>query len=84
MFLNIGLSGLMGYESVNGGKRLLDDGAGLKIHGAFIYGGAVTLEAEVCLTDRLSLGLRLRERVLWGGAAGHFHTQYGILLNYIF
>lgn len=58
----------MGYESVNGGKRLLDDGAGLKKYGSFIYGGAVTLEAEVCLTDRLSLGLRLRERVLWGGA----------------
>ena len=84
VLLNIGLSGLMGFESVNGGKRLLDDGAGLKRHGSFIYGGAVTLEAEVCLTDRLSLGLRLRERVLWGGAAGHFHTQYGILLNYIF
>lgn len=66
VLLNIGLSGLMGYESVNGGKRLLDDGAGLKKHGSFIYGGAVTLEAEVCLTDRLSLGLRLRERVLWG------------------
>ena len=41
-------------------------------------------EAEACLTDCLSLGLRLRERVLWGSVAGHFHTQYGILLKYIF
>lgn len=84
VFLNIGLSGLLGYENVNGGERLLGDGAGLRKHEAFVYGGALTLEAEACLTDCLSLGLRLRERVLWGSAAGHFHTQYGILLKYIF
>ena len=45
VFLNIGASGLMGYETVNGGKGLLFDGAVLKKHESFIYGGAVILEA---------------------------------------
>ena len=29
LFLNLGVSALLGYETVNGGKRLLDDGAAL-------------------------------------------------------
>lgn len=56
----------MGYETVNGGKGLLFDGAVLKKHESFIYGGAVTLEAETYLSDKVVLLLRLRERVLWG------------------
>lgn len=84
VYLNIGLSGMLGYEAVNGGKRLLDDGAVLYESESFLYGGAVTLEAEACLTDCFSLGFRLRERILWGSAAGYFHTQYGISFKYIF
>ena len=29
LFLNLGVSALLGYETVNGGKKLLDDGAAL-------------------------------------------------------
>ena len=54
VFLNIGASGLMGYETVNGGKGLLFDGAVLKKHESFIYGGAVILEAETYLQTRSS------------------------------
>lgn len=78
VFLNIGASGLMGYETVNGGKKLLFDGAALKKYESFIYGGAVTLEVETYLSDKVVLLLRLRERALWGSAAKHFHTQYGL------
>ena len=81
--MNIGASGLMGYETVNGGKGLLFDGAVLKKHESFIYGGAVTLEAETYLSDKVVLLLRLRERVLWGSAAKHFHTQYGLGIKYL-
>lgn len=66
VFLNIGASGLMGYEAVNGGKRLLSDGAALKRYESFIYGGTVTLEVETYLSDKVVLLLRLRERILWG------------------
>ena len=45
-FLNLGASALLGYEAVNNGNRLLDDGAALRKCESFIYGGAVTLEAE--------------------------------------
>lgn len=80
-FLNVGGSALAGYESVNGGKKLLDDGAALKKPEAFIYGGAITLEAEAYLSDKVVLMFRLRERILWGSAANYFHTQYGLGLK---
>lgn len=57
----------MGYETVNGGKGLLFDGAALKKHESFIYGGAVTLEAETYLSDKVVLLLRLRGCVFFGG-----------------
>lgn len=83
LFLNMGVSALMGYEAVNGGKRLLSDGAALQKQESFIYGGAVTLEAETYLSDNVVLLFRLRERVLWGSAANHFHTQYGLGIKII-
>ena len=73
---------MLGYESVNGGKRLLYDGATLD-NANLIYGGAITLEAETYLSDRLVLLLRLRERILWGSASTHAHFQYGIGIKYI-
>ena len=75
---------MLGYETVNGGDRLLDDGAALRKHESFIYGGAVTLEAEGYLTDKLVLLVRLRERLVWGGASGCCHFQYGAGVKYIF
>lgn len=83
LFLNIGGSALMGYEAVNGGKKLLNDGAALQSYESFIYGGAVTLEAEACLSDKVVVLFRLRERILWGSAANHFHTQYGLGIKII-
>lgn len=50
----------------------------------FIYGGAVTLEAEGYLSDRVVLLVRLRERFVWGSASGICHFQYGIGVKYIF
>ena len=79
----MGGSAMLGYESVNGGKRLLYDGATLGQCESFIYGGAITLEAETYLSDRLVLLLRLRERILWGSASTHAHFQYGIGIKYI-
>ena len=82
-FLSAGVSGMLGYEAVNKGKRLLWDGASLSDTESFLYGGALTLEAETYLTDRLVFVLRLRERILWGGSASLFHTGFGVGLRYI-
>jgi len=83
LFVYGGASVLAGYESVNWGETLLDDGARLTDKDAFIYGGAVTLNIEVYLSDRLALTGNVRERCLWGNDTGHFHTQYGIGLKLI-
>ena len=83
-FLNLGASALLGYEAVNNGNRLLDDGASLRKYESFIYGGAVTLEAEGYLSDSIALLLCLRERFVWGGASGRCHFQYGAGVKYIF
>ena len=74
---------MLGYEAVNQGERLLWDGASLPDAESFLYGGAVSLEAETYLTDRLVLVLRLRERILWGGGASLFHTGFGVGIRYI-
>ena len=83
MFVYGGASVLAGYESVNWGETLLDDGARLTDKDSFLYGGALTLNIEVYLSDRLALTGNVRERCLWGNDTGHFHTQYGIGLKLI-
>ena len=80
-FLSAGVSALAGYETVNGGKKLLFDGSTLRNKDGFLYGGVVTLQAETYLTDRLVLLFYGRERCLWGGSTGRFHTQYGVGLK---
>ena len=50
---------------------------------AFIYGGAITLELESYITDRIVLLANVRERVLWGGSLGKFSTQFGLGVKFI-
>ena len=61
VFVYAGASALAGYESVNWG----------------IYGGALTLDVEFYVADRIALLANLRERLLWGGDTRKFHTQFG-------
>lgn len=82
-FLSIGGSALAGYETVNWDKKLLFDGATIRNKDAFIYGGAVTLELESYITDRIVFLINARERALWGSTVGKFHTQFGIGLKFI-
>jgi hypothetical protein len=83
LLLSVGTSVLTGYETSNWGKKLLFDGATLRSEDAFLYGGALTLELEVYLTDRIILLVNARERVVWGSSIGQFSTQLGIGLKYI-
>lgn len=82
-FLYLGGSALAGYESVNWGDKVLFDGSRLTDKDAFIYGGALSLEVEAYLADRIAFVVNIRERCLWGGSTGRFHTQYGIGLKFI-
>lgn len=69
-FFYVGGSALAGYETVNWGDKVLFDGARLTSKDAFIYGGAVSLEMEAYLADRIALTVNVRERCLWGGSTG--------------
>lgn len=83
ILFSLGGSALAGYETSNWGEKLLFDGSTLRNKDGFIYGGAVTLEMETYLSDRVVLLLTARERVLWGTTTGHFHTQFGLGLKFI-
>ena len=79
-FLSLGLSALAGYETSNRGDKLLPDGATLSDKDCFIYGGALTLELEAYLTDRVALLLNARERALFG--SGYMkNVMYKILVG---
>lgn len=82
-FLSVGGSALVGYETLNWGERLLYDGARLHDSDAFVYGGALTLELESYVTDRIVLLAHVRERVLWGSSLGKFTTQFGVGVRFI-
>jgi len=81
--LSIGASGLAGYETSNWGNKMLFDGATLLNQDAFLYGGALTLELETFITDRIILLVNARERILWGSSIGEFSTQLGTGLKII-
>ena len=82
-FLSAGLSALVGYETSNRGNKLLPDGSTLLSKDAFVYGGALTLELETYLTDRMVLLLNARERALFGSSISTFHTQVGNGMKFI-
>ena len=83
VFLSIGGSALAGYETVNLGDRMLFDGSTLLAKDAFVYGGAITLELETYLTDRIVLLANIRERALWGSSLDLFTTQFGLGIKFI-
>ena len=83
MFVYAGASALVGYESVNWGEKVLQDGSTLHNRDAFIYGGALTLELESYITDRVVFLINARERCLFGSSVGKFHTQFGVGLKFI-
>jgi len=64
-------------------KTLLPDGSTLLDKDCFIYGGALTLELEAYLTDRIALLVSARERALFGSDIGKFHTQVPLGLKFI-
>ena len=83
VFVYAGASALAGYESVNWGEKVLHDGSTLHDRDAFIYGGALTLDVEFYVADRIALLANLRERGMWGGDTRKFHCQWGIGLKFV-
>jgi hypothetical protein len=81
IFCSAGLSALAGYETIRHNKKPLPDGAIINNKDAFLYGGALTLETEIFVTDWLVLLANIRERALAGSSVGLFNTQFGLGLK---
>jgi hypothetical protein len=82
-FLSMGISGLLGYESINNGKKMLSDGSLITDNSSFLYGGAVSLEFETYLSSRVVLLLQIKERYLAGSDVSNWHNQVGFGIKYI-
>jgi hypothetical protein len=82
-FLSLGASAMAGYETVNWSRKRLPDGATIRNEDAFLYGGALTLEAEIYLLDRIVLLCNVRERLLAGSSIGILNTQLCIGIKFI-
>ena len=78
-----GVSALGGYETVNRGKSVLKDGSIIKAKDAIVYGGALALQADFYLSDKIALTANVKERFVFGNSTGHFHTQYGVGVKFI-
>jgi len=82
-FFSIGASAMSGYETINWGKKELKDGATLTNKDKFVYGGAIGLEVETFLSDRIVLLIHARERMLPASTTGKFHFQAGVGIKFI-
>ncbi|HLR71110.1 MAG TPA: conjugal transfer protein TraO [Pseudogracilibacillus sp.] len=79
--LNAGITGVVGYEQVNRGKSLLDDGAKILSEDNFIYGLGGRLSLETYLSDWLVLLLQGRTKALWGTDLKQFRPSVGVGLR---
>lgn len=75
--LNAGITSVLGYEQVNRGKRILDDGAKILSQDNFIYGLGSRLSLETYLSDWLVLLIQGRVKALWGTDLNLFRPSAG-------
>ncbi|WP_290145766.1 conjugal transfer protein TraO [Paramuribaculum intestinale] len=83
LHIYVGASVLGGYETVNWGDKSLPDGSTLHNGDSFIYGGAVSLQADFYLSDKIALTANVRERFVFGNSTGHYHTEYGVGVKFL-
>jgi len=82
--LNLGISGIAGYESINRGEPLLYDGAKILDEDNFIYGAGGRITFEIYLSDRFVLVFAGRTKVLWGTDLKKLRPSSGVGLRFNF
>ena len=78
-----GISALGCYETVNWGKSVLSDGSTLHDGDNFIYGVALTLQADYYLSDKIALTAHVKGRFTFGSDVQIYHTTYGVGVKFI-
>lgn len=82
--LNFGVTGIVGYESLNRGETMLYDGAEMLSEDNFIYGGGGRLNLETYLSDRMVLLIQARTKVYWNTDMEQFRPSLGLGLRFNF
>jgi hypothetical protein len=82
--LNLGITGVVGYESINRGEPMLYDGAKILSEDNFIYGAGGRITFETYLSDRFVLVFAGRTKVLWGTDLQQFRPSAGVGLRFNF
>lgn len=82
--LNFGITGVVGYESINRGEEMLFDGAKILDQDNFIYGAGGRLTFETYLSDRFVLVLQGRTKVIWGTDLKQLRPSAGLGLRFNF
>ncbi|UOY05760.1 conjugal transfer protein TraO [Muricauda sp. SCSIO 64092] len=80
--LNIGGGGLIGYEEVNHGNGLLENGALLLDRSKFIYGGLALIELDIYINNDIGLVLRFSEYYHVNSDLGAFTLFAGVGVRY--
>lgn len=82
--LNASLAAVLGYESINRGEDLLQDGAKIISEDNFLYGIGGRLSLETYLSDHFVLLLQGRIKALWGTDLQQFRPSAGLGLRFNF
>lgn len=82
--LNLGISGLMGYEVINKSENLLSSGAVIQNKDSFIYGGGLRLSLETYLGNRMVFLIQGRTKAVFGTSVERVRPSAGLGLRYIF
>ncbi|BAP31921.1 conjugative transposon protein TraO [Chryseobacterium sp. StRB126] len=84
VMLNLGITGVLGYETINRGEAMLYDGAKILSEDNFIYGAGGRLTFETYLSNRFVLVLQGRTKVLLGTDLQQFRPSAGVGLRFNF
>ena len=82
--LNLALTAVVGYETINRGETLLNDGAMILNEDNFIYGVGSRLTFETYLTDKFVFILKGQTKIVWGTDVEQFRPSVGIGMRFNF
>jgi hypothetical protein len=82
--LNLALTAVVGYETINRGVIQLNDGTIILNEDNFIYGAGSRLTFETYLTDKFVFILKGQTKMVWGTDVEQFRPSVGIGIRFNF
>lgn len=82
--LNAGIQGVLGFELINKGEKILYDGAVLERTEDFLYGAGTKLSLEKFLSNHIMVLLQAKMNAVWGTTMGTIRPSLGLGIRYNF